>query len=259
MNTQTDSAPRTAPPENLRTKAQEAYARESRQASEDQQILQYLPLVRHIVQKVSANLRGQVDAEDLISAGTLGLVRAARAFDPSKHAEFKTYAYIRVHGAVIDELRSRSFASSSVYRQVRRIRDAHQQLTAELGRPPHDDELAGRAGLSLAAYYRTVQEARRQHFLSIHGLTEDDPALASLLQADTASPDREAEKRELVRRLAAAIQELSERDRQVILLYYERDLTMKEVAEVLEVTESRISQVHASALFKLSMKLGNAS
>jgi RNA polymerase sigma factor for flagellar operon FliA len=218
-------------------------------------IVEYLPLVRHIVQKVTASIGRHADTEDLISAGTVGLVRAARAYRPDKHADFKTYAYIRVRGAVIDELRSRSFASTGVHRQIRRIREAYQALMAETGQPPPDEDLADRAGLSLRGYYRVVEEARRQHFLSIHGLDEEKPCLANLIPADTTSPEHQAEQREIVRRLTDAIQELPDRDRHVIILYYQRDLTMKEVAEALGVTESRVSQVHASALLRLSMRL----
>ena len=246
MGTQAEKVGATVPAGNLQAKAQEAYGQQSRQAVEDQLIVDHLPLVRHIVQKVVGNLRSRPDADDLISAGTVGLVRAARAYDPSKHTEFKTYAYIRVRGAVIDELRSQSFSSPSIRRRIHSIREAHRGLLAETGQPPTDQDLADRAGLSLQTYYQTVEEARRQHFLSIHGLSDDQPALANLLPADTTSPDTEAARRELLRRLTQAIQELPE-----------RDLTMKEVAAVLDVTESRISQVHASALFKLSMKLRN--
>jgi RNA polymerase sigma factor for flagellar operon FliA len=238
-----------------RNQAREAYAQESDKARQDQRILDYLPLVRHIVQKVTASLKQRIDTEDLISAGTIGLVRAARAYRPDKHAEFKTYAYIRVRGAVIDELRSRSFASTKVHRRIRTIREAYQALFAETGAVPDDAQIAARAGLSLQSYYRTVEEARRQHFLSIHGMDEESPCLANLIPAESASPETEAQKREMVRRLTEAIRELPERDRHVILLYYQRDLTMKEVAETLGVTESRVSQVHAGALFRLSMKL----
>ena len=259
MGTQADDMTATAPTKNLQAKAQEAYAQQSRRAVEDQLIVDHLPLVRHIVQKVVGNLGRRPDADDLVSAGTVGLVRAARAYDPSRHTEFKTYAYIRVRGAVIDELRSRSFSSPSIRRQIRAIREAHRQHLTDTGQPPTDQELADRAGLSLQAYYHTVEEARRQHFLSIHGLSEDQPTLANLLPADTTSPDTDAAKRELLRRLTQAIQELPERDRKVVLLYYERDLTMKEVAAVLDVTESRVSQMHASALFRLSMKLRDES
>ncbi len=255
MSAPTEPTVSEAPTAKAQSQAQAAYAQESAKARQDQQIVEYLPLVHHIVQKVTATIRRRVDTDDLVSAGTVGLVRAARAYDPDKHAAFKTYAYIRVRGAVIDELRSQSFAPSGAHRQLRRIREAYEALLAETATPPDDETIAARAGLTLAAYYRTVEEARRQHFLSIHGLGEEQPCLANLIPADTTSPQHQVQKRETLRRLTEAIEELPERDRHVILLYYQRDLTMKEVAEALGVTESRVSQVHAGALFRLSMKL----
>jgi len=204
------AAPQTA----LRAKASKVYARQSRETLEQRWILDHLPLVRHVVSRVTSCLSCGGDVEDLISAGTLGLVKAARAFDPTRHSEFKTYAYIRIRGAVLDELRGRSF----------------------------------------------VPAARKQNFMSIHGLDDDAPVLGTFLPPDgQEAPDAQAERRELLDSLAAAIRQLPRRDRLVLLLYYERDLTMKETAEVLGITESRVSQIHASALFKLSMKLRNAT
>ncbi len=260
MSVRTEETIQTGPPKALQAKASQVYEEQSRAAREDEWIVRYLPLVRHIVERVASGLGARVDREELVSAGTLGLVRAARAYDASKHADFKTYAYIRIRGAVIDELRNLSFVSPSVHRLVRRIREAHEAFVAEHGRPPADEELAEQAGLGIEKFYRTVEQARRQHFLSIHGLSDDKPALGNLIPADErTSPEREAERRETLARLTRAVQELPERDRKVILLYYERDLTMKEAAEVLEVTESRISQMHASALFKLSVKMRSPS
>lgn len=257
MNPDT-SGPATAalPEKALQTRAKEAYASGARDARQDEWIVSHLPMVRHIVQKFTANLRRNVDFEDLVSAGTLGLVKAAQAYDPSKHAEFATYAYIRIRGAVLDELRSRSFASHGANRSMRKVREAYNLFYATHGRPPQDEELAAQVGLPVEKLYQTLEDARRQHFLSIHGLSEDRPELGSLLAADESdSPQPRAERAELVQRMTQAIQEMPERDRTLILLYYERDLTMKEIAEVLEVTESRVSQMHAAAMFRLSMKL----
>ncbi len=262
MSTQTSkTAPDITPDKALRAKATEAYARQSRESLEEKWILGCLPLVRHIVQKVTASFSlGNADMEDLISAGTLGLVKAARGFDPTMNAEFRTYAYIRIRGAVIDELRRRSFFPSTAHAQIRRIRKAHRQYTEANGHPPSDEELAAESGVSVQQLYRTLEGARKQHFLSIHGLNEEQSALGLFLPPDDSpSPDVQAERKELLARLAQAIQELPKRDRSILLLYYERDLTMKEVAKVLDVTESRVSQLHASALFKLSMKLGAES
>jgi RNA polymerase sigma factor for flagellar operon FliA len=249
------AAPETA----LRAKASKVYARQSRETLEQRWILDHLPLVRHVVSKVTGSLSYGGDVEDLISAGTLGLVKAARAFDSTRHSEFKTYAYIRIRGAILDELRGRSFVPPSVHGQLRSIRRTYEALAAENGSPPSDEDLAARAGMSLRELYRTLSEARKQSFMSIHGLDDDHPVLGSFLPPDGAeAPDTQAERRELLDSLTAAIRQLPRRDRLVLLLYYERDLTMKETARVLGITESRVSQIHASALFKLSMKLRNA-
>lgn len=261
MSTETSKTlPGAIPTDALRAKISEAYARQSREAEEERRILENLPMVRRIAHKVASYLHRSLDMEDLISAGTVGLVQAARAYDPDKNAEFKTYAFIRIRGAIIDEMRGRSFVPSTVHKQIRHVRQAFQRLTAQIGRPPGDAELAREADLSEEQLYRTLQEARTQQFLSIHGMSEESPAMASLAPADDApSPGEQVERKELAARLAEAIRELPQRDRRLILLYYDRDLTMKEIAAVLDLTESRVSQLHASALFKLSMKLGSAS
>ena len=247
-------------PAALRARISEAYARQSRESLEERWILDHLPLVRHVVNKIVAPLRYAGDIEDLISAGTLGLVKAARAFDPARHSEFKTYAYIRVRGAVIDELRGRSFVPASIYGKVRQVRRAYEALAAEKGAPPDDEQLAERAGMSLQQLYHVLEETRKQNFLSIHGMDEESSAAGKLVPADNSpSPPDQVERRELLDGLADAIRQLPKRDRLVLLLYYERDLTMKETAQVLGITESRVSQVHASALFKISMKLRKAT
>lgn len=242
-----------------RARIHQAYATQTRESMEEKRILDFLPLVRHIVQKIAAQLSRHVDVDNLISAGTLGLVKAARSFDSTRNAEFKTYAYIRIRGAVIDELRSDSFVPTTVHRQVRLTQQAFQGFFERNGRSPSDDELAAELGVTADQLYRTLEEARRQNFLSIHGLCTEDGG-GDLVPADKApSPQNVLERQEMVERLVQAMGELSARDRQILLLYYERDLTMKEIAEVLEITESRVSQVHASALFKLSMKLRTTS
>jgi len=256
MSTETDGA---VPTQVLRAKAAEVYTTQSREAREQEWIVAHLPLVRHIVQKIVGHTGRSADLEDLISAGTLGLVKAARAFDAAKHAEFSTYAYIRIRGAVIDELRGRSFTTPDANRYIRLVRKAYQAFQAAHGRPPADDELAAQAGIPIEKLYRTFEDSRRRHFLSFNGLSDDQPSLGAMLPADeSTSPEPMAEQNELVGRMANAIQELSERDRTIVLLYYDKDLTMKEIAETLGITESRVSQVHAAALFRLGMKLRSA-
>ena len=260
MSTEAGKTTQEATAEALRSRASQAYASCSREAQEDKWILDHLPLVRHIVQKVAAHLSHKTDMEDLVSAGTLGLVKAARAFDPARDAEFKTYAYIRIRGAVIDELRGRSFVPAAVHNHVRHIQRMFRKFTTEHGRFPTDEELAAEAGVSPAQLYRMLQEVRRQHFLSIHGLSDDHPVLGAFVPPDSSpGPDAQVERNEMIQKMTQAIQELPQKDRVILLLYYERDLTMKETGKVLGITESRVSQLHASALFKLSMKLKGAA
>jgi RNA polymerase sigma factor for flagellar operon FliA len=226
---------------------------------EETWILNHLPLVRHIVHKVARHARGTMEFEDLVSAGTLGLVKAARSFDPSRETEFKTYAYIRIRGAVIDELRGRTFVPSAVHHEIKRIEEMYRIMAAENGQPPGDEQLARACNLPVAKMYAVLEEARRQQFLSIHGLSRDEPAMPSLVPpSPEPSPDEQAQKKETLEALTVAIMDLPQRDRHVIVLYYDRDLTMKEIAEVLGVTESRVSQVHAAAVFKLAMALERA-
>ncbi len=246
------------PIEALREKASQAYASQSRDGIEERWILDNLPMVRRIAQKVAPYLsNNDIDMEDIISAGTVGLVKAARAFDPNKVAEFKTYAYIRVRGAIIDELRSRSFVPSPVYNRIKNIEATYRRFLGQRGVPPDDAELAEASGISRKQLYRTLQEARKQTFLSIHNLTDGASGLDVLgLTNRVPGPDVQAERNELLTRLSKAIRELPRNDRIIMLLYYERDLTMKDIAKTLSISEPRVSQLHASALFKLSINLG---
>ena len=237
-------------------RATAAYRQHQVGTPEERLILDNLPLVWHIVKKFAPHVSRAVDEDDLVSVGTIGLVKAARTFDPAKHTEVRTYAYILIRGAIVDELRKNTFVPTGVIHQVRVIEAAYTRFSGAHGRPPDDEELAAELGIPIEQLYRTLKEARRQHFLSIHGLSEESPVLAPLLPADDSpSPEAEASRREMAGKLAQAIAELSARDRQIVLLYYEQELTMKEIAAVLEVTESRVSQLHASAIFKLTMRM----
>jgi RNA polymerase sigma factor for flagellar operon FliA len=223
---------------------------------DDKQITEFLPMVHKIVGQVVTYLRPPLSFEDMVSAGTIGLVKAARDFDPSHRAEFKTYAYIRIKGAVLDELRSWSFVPTNLSKRIRSAQELSQKITEETGSAPTDAELAEQLEITIDELYEMFENARAQHFVSLNGFGEDTPALGNLLIAGQSnSPDEQVERAELIDKLAEAIQQLTERQRSVILLYYQQHLTMKQIADVLEITESRVSQVHASALFHLSVKL----
>jgi len=224
--------------------------------AQNQQIAEFLPLVHKIARQVVTYLKPPLSLEDMVSAGTVGLVRAARDFDPSHQAEFKTYAYIRIKGAILDELRGWSFVPANLSKRIRNAQQLSRQITEQKGTPPADAELAEKLGITIEELYETFENARAQYFLSLDGSADDSPAIGSLLPAaDTSDPHHRIERAELIEKLAQAIEHLHARQRQVILLYYQQELTMKQIAAVMEITESRVSQLHASALFNLSVEL----
>ncbi len=221
-----------------------------------EEILQLLPMVRQIARRAVSYLKPPLSFEDLVSAGTVGLLKAARDFDASHQAEFKTYAYIRIKGAVLDELRRASLLPSGVHRQIRTALELSRKIAEETGAPPTDEQLAEKLGVTVEEVYELFESARARHFVSLDALDTEQPALGDVLtMAQTEAPDQVLEKAELVEELTRALRELDERRLQIIVLYYHERLTMKQIAEVLEITESRVSQLHASALFCLSARL----
>jgi RNA polymerase sigma factor for flagellar operon FliA len=242
--------------DHLRAAAVRAYNGNKHHGIGDEEIVQLLPMVRKIARRAVSYIKPPLSFEDLVSAGTVGLLKAARDFDASLQVEFKTYAYIRIKGAVLDELRRASLLPSGVSRQIKTARELCRQITELTGSAPSDDELAEKMGISVDEVCGLFESARAQHFVSIDTIDQEQPALGNLLAcADTPAPDSRLERGELLDQLSKAMQELDERRLHIIILYYQQHLTMKQIAEVLEITESRVSQLHASALFSLSTKL----
>jgi len=242
--------------DHLKAAAVRAYNGHKRSCIGDDEILQLLPMVRKIARRAVSYIKPPLSFEDLVSAGTIGLLKAAKDFDATHQAEFKTYAYIRIKGAVLDELRRASPLPSNVTRQIRVAKEMYHQIVQQTGKAPTDEELAQKLEISVEEITGLFESARAQHFVSIDALEQEEPALGNILaSADTDAPDNQLNKRELVEQLAKAMQELDERRQQILVLYYQQHLTMKQIAEVLEITESRVCQLHASALFSLSAKL----
>ncbi|KPL25255.1 MAG: hypothetical protein AMJ75_01630 [Phycisphaerae bacterium SM1_79] len=240
----------------LNTVALRAYSRQKTQSVTSEQITELLPMVRKIVHRLITYLKPPLSFEDLVSAGTVGLVKAARDFDPAYDVELKTYAYTKIKGAILDELRGWSFVPANLNKQIRTARQMAQKITEQTGTAPTEAQLAKKLGITVDKLYQTLESARAQHFVSIDSIEENAPALGELLTAaNTTTPVMQLERAELVDKLTEAIQQLSKRQRQIILLYYQQHLTMKQIARVFNITEPRISQLHASALFNLSVKL----
>jgi len=202
------------------------------------------------------NLPHDIAYEDLYSAGALGLVDAARRFDTSRGIQFSTYATRRIRGSMLDDLRARAFASLRILNRIRKVRNAFETVASKSGRTPDDVDVAREAGLSMEQYYRTLEDAKRQTFLSVHGLLDEQPSFENLIptsrERDPAASAETSERREI---LSKSIRQLPAQERMVIMLYYMKDLNMREIGATLGVNESRVCQLHSSALFKLSMKL----
>jgi len=234
------------------------YAEQKPQRMSDDEITQFLPMVNSIARKATSYLRPPLSFEDLVSAGTIGLVKAARDFDAAHGAKFKTYAYIRIRGAILDELRSTSMLPSNLNRQVRAAMEMHQRITKERGVPPTDEELAKRLDITTEELYSLYENSRANKFVSLDASEPEGSTLAGALSCPlTTGPDVQLEQAELIDELSEAISQLDKKRRQIIILYYQQHLTMRQIAETLEITESRISQLHASAIFNLSAKLRN--
>jgi RNA polymerase sigma factor for flagellar operon FliA len=211
--------------------AKRAYASQNKKPLDESQIAQYLPLVHKIAQRAASYLKPPLTYDDLVSAGTVGLVKAARDYDTSFNAEFQTYAYIRIKGAILDELRGWAFIPPNVNKQIRQALDLSIEITKQTGNPPTEDELAEKLGITTEQVYETLENARAQQFLSIDRSSEDAPALANILsETDAKTPEEQFQQSELIERLSESIQQLNERQRQVILLYYQQHLTMKQIA-----------------------------
>jgi RNA polymerase sigma factor for flagellar operon FliA len=245
------------PHSNSKRLAQQAYANQDCSENQNERIVQYLPLVHKIVQRVTTYIKPPLTYDDLVSAGTLGLIKAAHNYDAAHQAEFQTYAYIKIRGAVLDELRAWSFVPAQVDRQIHTVLQTSSELKEATGKLPSDDILAEKLDISVEKLAQIFKHARIKQFLSIDTSQDDTPNTDRLNVPETSSnsPLEVLEQQEMVSILAHAIQELDERPRQLILLYYQQELTMKQIAEVFDITEARVSQLHAKTLFNLSISM----
>ena len=219
-------------------------------------ILEYRPLVRRIAQRIAVRLPPHLDLDDLISSGVLGLLDAIQKFDPHRNVSFRTYAEFRIRGAILDELRSRDYLPRSLREKANRLEEVSARLQAKLGRPATEEELAKSMGLPLESLQHLLQRAGPISFLHLEdcpGLSDaSEETLADLLLDPSANdPLVQLELTELKHILAQEIERLSEREKLVLSMYYLEELTLKEIGEVMEVTESRVCQLHSQAVLRL--------
>jgi RNA polymerase sigma factor FliA len=228
-------------------------------AEREEKLLEHMASVRFIARRIHERLPQHVEIDDLISAGSIGLMDAFTKYDGNKNVQFKSYAQFRIRGAILDSLRDLDWSPRELRRKGRAADEAMRRLTCKLGRAPLATEVAAEMNVSLAQYHQIVGELRNLEVGTLNaernedagddeinyipGPVEDDPFLQCM-------------KGEMRTNLAAAIEELPERERTILNLYYFEELNMKEVGEAIGIAESRVSQIHANALLRLRTAMG---
>jgi RNA polymerase sigma factor for flagellar operon FliA len=225
-------------------------------------VVAYSPLVKYVAGRMSSGLPAHVEEADLISYGLGGLISAIERFDTSREIKFETYAITRIRGAIIDELRNLDWVPRSVRARAREIERANMKLEARLQRAPTDEEMAAELDMSIAEFQEALLQISNSTIVALDELwnvsdaTGDQVSLLdTLADRDAPDPQQLVDESELRDRIADAIAALPEREKLVVALYYYENLTLREIGEVLGVTESRISQLHTKAVLRLRSKL----
>lgn len=225
-------------------------------ASADELVRRHAPLVRRIAYHLMGRLPASVDVGDLIQAGMIGLLEAARNFAHDKGASFETYAGIRIRGAMLDELRKNDWTPRSVHRKSREVADVIRQIELETGAEAEDAEVIKRLGISVEEYHQVLTDATCARLLSLTTSDEDEESgVLDVADEGTLTPGEQIEHEGLREALAEAITKLPEREQMVMSLYYEQELNLKEIGEVLGVSESRVCQIHGKAVLRLRTQM----
>ncbi len=231
-------------------------------SARDELVVRYAPLVKYVIGRMAISLPGAMDSDDVLSAGTIGLLHAVDRFDPEQGVRFETYGLQRIRGAIIDTIRSLSPLSRGAGRRGRLLDENTAALAQRLGHAPTQEELANELGVDLAELGRMLLESAHAIVsLDSDGSGREDEGelqpLRELVQdRNQTGTDQAVEDNELVERLGKAIDSLPTRDRLVLNLYYHDELTLKEISRVIDVSESRVSQIHSAAVIKLRALLG---
>jgi RNA polymerase sigma factor FliA len=232
-------------------------------ALRDRLILTYAPLVKYVAGRLGSGLPAHVEEEDLVSYGLLGLIGAIERYDTDRDVKFETFAIARIKGAIIDELRSLDWVPRSVRARAREIEQAIVHLEAKLHRPPSDEEIAGQVGITVEELENSLTDISRSSIAALDELwavSGDQVALIDTIEDPGApSPESSVAETELKQTLHQAITRLPDREKLVVHLYYYRELTLREIGEVLGVTESRVSQLHTKATLRLKAGLSGAA
>ena len=224
-------------------------------------ILKYTPLIKYIASKLAMRLPPHISIDDLMSSGVIGLMDAIEKFNPSKKIQFKTYAEFRIRGAILDDLRAQDWVPRSVRKKASELEKTYHKLEKQLGRPAEDEEVANALGITLEQFYDLLEKTKNVTFLDIEALRRrmpegsDEDLFDLIADATNSDPFVLLNMVEIKDLLIAKINNLPDKERLVLSLYYYEDLTMREIGEIMGYTESRISQMHTKAIKRLRASL----
>jgi len=226
----------------------------------DEIIIEYAPLIKFIAQKIASRLPPNIELDDLISCGVIGLMDAIEKFDPSRDNKFKTYAEFRIRGAILDELRAQDWVPRSIREKAKLVERTYSKLEAALGRPATDEEMCDELQMSQEEFHDLLNKAKSISLLNIDDSATfnrgDKKLMAGLMEnSRSGNPFSAVSYKNMRDKIKDGIRTLPEKQRLVLSLYYYEDLNLKEIGLVLDVTESRVSQLHTQAILKLRSKL----
>ena len=239
-------------------KVWQAYVKTHDPALKEKIILEYAPLIKFVAAKLAAHIGPHVEYEDMLSYGIFGLIDAVDKFDLSKGVKFETYASLRIRGSILDNIRKQDWVPRALRQRNKQLDLAYAELEAQLGRDPSNEELAARLGVNEDEIDIMIRKASVVSLVSLDDYLEQNHEMPFFGGSKTGSetPEEAYERQEMKETLTEAIERLSEKEQQVITLYYFEELTLKEISKIMGVSESRVSQIHSKAVLRLRTRLG---
>lgn len=234
------------------------YAKTGSPELREKLILEYAPLVKLVAGRLLMYLGYNVEYDDLVGYGIFGLIDAIDKFDPNKEVKFETYASLRIRGAILDQIRKMDWIPRTVRQRQKKITEAIKEIELRTGKEATDEEIAEQLGISSQEYDDWQSQMKVTGVVSLDEFVEagSDVSDSSSMTSRMDRPEEAVEREELKKMLAEALSSLTEKEQKVVLLYYYEELTLKEISNILEVSESRVSQLHTKALNKMKVKLG---